>query len=100
MVLYRKIIHPYTLDDADNRPKAIDGFQGIWIPEEDKPNLQEAIRNRYKRPDETKIQFHRRFRLRFDERYVPVEITVARNLPKGYTEDYVNINKERNNINE
>ena len=73
MKLYRKIIHPYT--EENGAKCSIPEYKGRWFSEESKYNIIENIYNLYKKENETKASFCKRYVLRWEERYVEVSFT-------------------------
>lgn len=87
---YVRIMHPYRLDESGKR-KCIEGFK-IWIPEYLQLELFHKIYEQFHEPDESKLQFGRRFCIRWDTRLIlipgiKIDTDLIKTLPNSYTED-------------
>ena len=83
--LYVKLIQPCIADQ--NNPThtfPLDGFCH-WYPESKKDELTREIEKHYKPDNESRIHFHRRFKLRFMERFVKVDFDMKINAPDNFT---------------
>lgn len=70
MKLYRKIIHPYV--KVDDKKCVIEEYKGRWFSEESEKIIMNDIYNIYHKNGESKISFFRRYKLRWDIRYIEV----------------------------
>lgn len=70
MKLYRKIIHPYV--KIDDKKCAIEGYKGRWFSEESERIIMNDVYDTYHNDGESKIEFFRRYHLRFDTRYIEI----------------------------
>ncbi len=82
MQYYVKLIRPVCYDgkktiDADSPvAKPVEGFTD-WYPEEDWPDLRNMIYKKYRLGDfENPLKFRRRFGLSYEQKFVPVEVTI------------------------
>lgn len=63
-------IHPYQ--EVDKKATCIPEFKNKWFTATRKDEIRNRIYNLYKEPGESKIQFARRFNLKWEERHCPV----------------------------
>ena len=72
--LYIRFIRPEFVDE-NGKSKSIENFTD-WYPESEYNELITKIYDIYKSEDENRIRFARRVKLKFDKRYVPVDVKV------------------------
>lgn len=72
--LYIRLIRPKFVDE-NGKSKSIENFTD-WYAESEYSELITKICDIYKLEGETRLRFARRAKLKFDERYVPVDIKV------------------------
>lgn len=75
MKLYRKIIHPYV--KIGDKKCAIEGYKGRWFSEDSERAIMNNIYNIYHNHRESKISFFRRYKLRWDIRYIEVSFSTS-----------------------
>ena len=75
MKLYRKIIHPYT--ELNGEKCSIPNYKGRWFFEESKQKIMDDIYNTYKKKEETKVAFFKRYILKWQIKYEEVSFVTS-----------------------